>query len=140
MAAILDGDTITVLRDRQERRVRIAGIDALEMRQAFGQRSKEAMSDCAFAKDVEVQWSKKDGYGRTIGKVLSGDVDCGLRQIKLGMAWHYKAYAKEQARADRESYAAKENEAKADRRGLWSDASPTPPWEIRHHEKAAIQH
>jgi endonuclease YncB( thermonuclease family) len=137
---ILDGDTITVLHEQQETRVRIAGIDAPEKMQAFGQRSKQAMSDCAFGRDVEVQWGKIDRYGRTIGKVLSGGVDCGLRQIKLGMAWHYKAYAKEQTRHDREAYATSEDEAKTDRRGLWSDASPMPPWEYRGPEKATIQH
>ena len=138
VVAVLDGDTITVLHDRQETRVRIAGIDAPEKKQAFGQRSKQSMSDCAFSKEVEVEWKKLDRYGRTIGKVLSGGVDCGLRQIELGLAWHYKAYAKEQARADRDAYAASEEEAKADRRGLWGDADPIPPWDFRNPRKAAI--
>ncbi|MES2978024.1 MAG: thermonuclease family protein [Pseudomonadota bacterium] len=139
VVAVLDGDTITVLHDRQETRVRIVGIDAPEKRQAFGQRSKQSMSDCAFGKEIEIEWKKLDRYGRTVGKVLSGDVDCGLRQIELGMAWHYKAYAKDQARADREAYATVEDEAKADRRGLWSDANPTPPWDLRHPKNAVIQ-
>lgn len=130
--AVLDGDTIMVLREREQIRVRIAGIDAPEKKQAFGQRSKQAMSDCAFGKEVAVEWKKLDRYGRTIGKVIADGVDCGLRQIELGMAWHYKAYAKEQSREDREAYAAMEDQAKAQRRGLWVDADPVPPWEYRH--------
>ena len=74
--------------------MRIAGIDAPEKKQAFGQRSKQAMSDCAFGKDVEIEWKKLDRYGRTIGKVVGDGVDCGLRQIELGMAWHYKCVCK----------------------------------------------
>lgn len=132
VVAILDGDTITVLRDREQTRVRIAGIDAPEKKQAFGQRSKQAMSDCAFGKEVAVEWKKLDRYGRTIGKVIADGVDCGLRQVELGMAWHYKVYAKEQSRGDREAYAAAEDQAKADRRGLWADPDPVPPWEYRH--------
>ena len=78
------------------------------------------------------EWKKLDRYGRTIGKVTADGVDCGLRQVELGMAWHYKAYAKDQSREDRESYAGAEERAKAERRGLWSDADPVPPWEYRH--------
>lgn len=132
VVAVLDGDTITVLREREQTRVRIAGIDAPEKKQAFGQRSKQSMSDCAFGKDVVVEWKKLDRYGRTIGKVVADGVDCGLRQVELGMAWHYKAYAKDQSREDREAYAGAEDRAKAERRGLWVDADPTPPWEYRH--------
>lgn len=140
VVAVQDGDTITVLHERQQTRVRVAGIDAPEKKQAFGQRSKQSMSDCAFGKVVEVQWTKTDRYGRAIGKVMAGEVDCGLRQIELGMAWHYKAYAKEQARPDREAYAAAEDKAKADGRGLWSDAHPTAPWDFRHPEHHALNH
>ena len=84
--------------------------------------------------------SQLNGTLQSRADVLSGGVDYGLRQIELGMAWHYKAYAKEQARADREAYITSEDKAKADRTGLWCDANPTLPWEFRHPEKAATQH
>ena len=86
VVGITDGDTITVLIDRHEVKVRVAGIDAPEKRQPFGQRSKEQLSDCAFGKTVAVEWNKTDRYGRTIGKVIVGDVDCGLRQVQDGLA------------------------------------------------------
>lgn len=133
VVGIADGDTITVLlNEHKQVHVRIMGIDAPEKKQAFGQRSKQSMSDCAFGKEVQVEWNKVDRYGRTIGKVVADGVDCGRRQIELGHAWHYKAYAKEQTRDDRASYAAAEDKAKADRLGLWSDPDPMPPWEYRH--------
>lgn len=52
---ITDGDTITVLANNREIKIRVAGIDAPEMKQAFGQRSKEYLSDCAFGKSVSVE-------------------------------------------------------------------------------------
>ncbi len=57
----------------------------------------------------------------------------GLEQVRagLGLAWWYRAYAKEQTTADRARYAAAENEARAARRGLWIDINPVPPWEWR---------
>jgi len=118
VVGITDGDTVTVLVDRREVKVRVAGIDAPEKKQAFGQRSKEHLSDCAFGKAVAVEWSKTDRYGRTIGKVLADGVDCGLRQIQHGMAWHYKAYAKAQSTNDRAAYSEAESQAMNRKSGL----------------------
>ncbi|MEZ0318115.1 MAG: thermonuclease family protein [Methylophilaceae bacterium] len=42
-----------------------------------------------------IDGNKKDPYGRIVGKVLVNGTDCNLRQIKLGMAWHYKKYENE---------------------------------------------
>lgn len=132
VVGITDGDTVTVLVDRREVKVRVAGIDAPEKKQPFGQRSKEHLSDCAFGKSVAVEWNKTDRYGRTIGKVLADGVDCGLRQIQDGFAWHYKAYVNEQSATDRAAYAEAESQAQARKTGLWSDPHPIPPWEFRH--------
>lgn len=100
VVAVADGDTVTVLTDEHRQvKVRIAGIDAPEKSQAFGQAAKKAMSDCAFGKQAGVEWKKLDRYRRTIGKLTVDGVDCGLRQIELGLAWHYKAYEREQAAA-----------------------------------------
>jgi endonuclease YncB( thermonuclease family) len=132
VVSVADGDTLTILVDRREVKVRVAGIDAPEKKQAFGQRSKQAMSKCAYGKASQVEWDKTDRYGRTVGKVTVDGVDCGQRQIELGLAWHYKAYAKEQTPKDREAYGRAEEGAKADRLGLWTDSNPMPPWEYRH--------
>ena len=56
----------------------------------------------------------------------------GLEQIKAGMAWHYKYYQSEQTPEDRAFYADAEIQARASRRGLWTDASPIPPWDFRN--------
>lgn len=132
VVGITDGDTITVLVDRHEIKVRIAGIDAPEKKQAYGQRSKEHLSNCAFGKNVAIEGNKTDRYGRTIGKVIVDGVDCGLRQVQHGFAWHYKAYAKEQSAMDRVTYAEAESQAATHKSGLWSELHPTPPWEFRH--------
>lgn len=75
--AVADGDTLTLLEDQQMVHVRIAGIDAPEKGQPFGQASKQGLSKCAFGNQVEVEWHKRDLYGRTVGKVMAGTVDCG---------------------------------------------------------------
>ena len=134
VVGVSGGDTITVLDvDQVQHKVRLAGIDAPEKKQALGQKSKEALSDCAYGQQVEVQGSKLDRYGRLIGKVLVHEQDCNLRQIRLGMAWHYKLYMKEQPLEDRILYTNEENLARNNKLGLLRDPSPVPPWDFRHH-------
>lgn len=128
VVGVSDGDSITLL-DSENRRhkIRLQGIDAPEKAQAFGQKSKESLSNLVFQKTVEVHWSKKDRYGRTVGLVMVGGVDACLEQVKLGMAWHYKAYQGEQTLADQVLYDAAERIARHQRIGLWQDSSPIEP-------------
>ena len=136
VVGILDGDTITVLdSDQVQHRVRLSGIDAPEKRQAFGQRSKQALSDCAFDKQTVIEGTKFDRYKRLIGKVVVNGQDCNLNQVKLGMAWHYKKYQKEQPIQERLAYAAEEDTARLGKLGLWSEPNPIPPWDFRHPAK-----
>lgn len=132
VVGISDGDTLTVLdADRVQHRVRLAGIDAPERGQPFGQRAKEMLSACAYQQHAAVVGSKIDRYGRVVGKVLVQHTDCNLRQVELGMAWHYKAYAREQSAADRTEYSAAEATAREERRGLWKERDPVAPWAHR---------
>lgn len=133
VVGVSDGDTLTVLDDsKTQHKIRLAGIDAPEKSQAFGQRSKESLSALVFGKPVTVDATKTDKYGRAIGKVLIGGRDANLLQIRLGLAWHYKAYEKEQSIVDRKTYAEAEVEARNRRVGLWQDSKPIPPWDFRH--------
>jgi len=111
------------------------GIDAPEKKQAFGSRSKEALSALIFNKQVTVEYHKKDRYGRTLGKIVVAGVDANLEQIKAGLAWHYKKYQKEQSVEDRSLYAQAEEQARGLKRGLWRDVEPVPPWDWRKQQK-----
>jgi endonuclease YncB( thermonuclease family) len=132
VVGVADGDTITVLdADKVQHKIRLAGIDAPEKKQAFGNRSKESLSDLVFDKRVTVETVKRDRYGREIGKVLVNGRDVNLVQVKRGLAWHYKQYQREQSPTDQQSYAAAEVEARAAKLGLWRDVEQMPPWEFR---------
>lgn len=133
VVAIADGDTLTLLDNTQaQHKIRIAGIDAPEKRQDFGQRSKANLSGLAFNQAAVAACRKIDRYKRNLCVVSVAGRDVGLEQIRAGMAWHYKQYAKEQPTSERITYERAENEAKAKRLGLWVDAEPLPPWEWRH--------
>ena len=91
VVGVTDGDTITVLDgQRTQHKVRLAGIDAPEKAQAFGQRSKEHLSSLVFGRQVKVETEKQDRYGRTVGKVLVEGRDANLAMVVAGLAWHYK--------------------------------------------------
>ncbi len=136
VVGVADGDTLTVLdASRQQHKIRLDGIDAPEKAQPFGQRSKQSLSDLAYNRNVQVQTHKRDRYGRVVGKVLLDGTDLNLIQINRGMAWHYKAYAREQTPEDRASYASAEDVARDEKRGLWRDKEPTPPWDWRKSAK-----
>jgi endonuclease YncB( thermonuclease family) len=127
-----DGDTITILDSHNEQhRVRLAGIDAPEKGQPFGQRSKQNLSAMIAGRTVTVEFLKFDRYQRMVGKVMLDGRDICLEQIKAGMAWHYKKYDREQSAEDRALYAAAEDLARAARRGLWQDKDQVPPWDWR---------
>lgn len=136
VVGVADGDTITVLdADNVQHKIRLAGIDAPEKKQAFGNRSKESLSELAYDKTVTVETDKRDKYGRQVGKVVVNGQDVNLVQIERGMGWWYRQYQREQSPNDRKLYEAAENAAKAGKRGLWRDADPVPPWEYRHGTK-----
>lgn len=145
VVGVADGDTITVLdANHQQHKIRLAGIDAPEKDQPFGQRSKQAMSALVFGKEVDVQWNKHDKYKRIVGKVMVQPSDCptcpktldsSLAQLTVGLAWWYQKYAKEQSPEDAGRYEFAEHEARAKRVGLWVDGHPAPPWDWRKGER-----
>lgn len=137
VVGVSDGDTVTVLdATNTQWKIRLLGIDAPEKKQAFGNKSKEHLSGLVFNKQVQVEYSKKDKYGRTVGKITFNGVDANLEQVEAGMAWHFKKYQSEQSEANRAAYTQAEDQAKAAKRGLWLDHEPTPPWDWRKQQKA----
>jgi micrococcal nuclease len=127
---VSDGDTMTLLVDRKPVKIRLANVDAPEKKQAFGQRSKQSLSDICFGKDATYKTQAIDRYGRTVAVVTCAGVEANRAQVEKGMAWVYVHYNKDK------SLPAVQNAAKASRKGLWADASPVPPWQFRHPSKA----
>lgn len=126
---ISDGDTLTVLVDQQQIKVRLVEIDAPEKGQAFGNKSKQSLSALCFNKTAKLDDKGKDRYGRTLARVYCDGVDANTEQIRRGMAWVYDRYV-----TDRGLYSI-QDEAMAAKRGLWVDSQPVPPWEWRVKQK-----
>ena len=130
VVSVHDGDTLTVLVVKQQVKIRLAEIDAPELRQQFGQGSKQSLAELCFQQPAHVELLARDRYGRSVGKVRCREVDAGARQVATGMAWVYDRYSKPTSPL----YALQEA-AKAARRGLWADNDPVPPWEWRREKR-----
>ena len=134
---IADGDTLTLLdRSKQQHKVRLIGIDAPERKQPFGTVSRQNLAHLVFGKTVAVEWHKQDRYQRVLGKVLLDGQDINLKQIKAGLAWHYKRYDKDQGLADQRLYAEAQKAASLNGIGLWRDPAPVAPWDFRRNKAA----
>ena len=114
-----------------QNKIRLTGIDAPERGQSFGTKSKEHLSDAVAGEIVVMEYDKYDRYGRVLGKVLLSGEDVNLGQVRAGLAWHYKKYQGEQTVADRVTYSDAEMDARRNKRGLWGDPEPMPPWDYR---------
>ena len=143
---IADGDTVTIVDDSgKKHRIRLAGIDAPEKNQPYGDISTQGLNILVSGRIVTIEYEKRDRYKRIVGKVLvdpPGEVFCmaldcvkkidaGLEQIKRGLAWHYKKYQGEQSVEDRGTYGEAEVGARDKLLGLWKSNEPMAPWEWR---------
>ena len=131
VVGITDGDTLTLQVKRQQFKIRIAGIDAPERLQAWGDRSKTNISRLTLNQTAVADCPKVDRWGLKICKVNVNAVDIGLEQVTDGMAWWYGKYAKELTPEDQSLYEHAELMAKLRRLGLWGDTNPVPPWDFR---------
>lgn len=129
---VADGDTITVLApDGRQRKIRLNGIDSPEIGQEFGQASKRHLTKLILDRNVTVSGRKVDRYGRLVAKITIGDRDINLEQLRAGMAWYFRKYAGDVAIEDQQVYEKAESDARTERRGLWEQLNPSPPWEYR---------
>ncbi|HSE01448.1 MAG TPA: thermonuclease family protein [Burkholderiales bacterium] len=127
VVSVHDGDTLTVLIESRSVRVRLTDIDAPELRQPFGTRSRQSLSSLCFGKVASLDVRGQDRYNRTLARVTCSGTDANAEQVRRGYAWTFTRYA----RTDSPLFAI-EHEARAAHRGLWQDPAPVAPWEWRN--------
>lgn len=126
VVGITDGDTLTCLSaERRQIKVRLAQIDAPERAQPFGQRSKRALSELVFSRNVVLDVESTDRYRRSVATVIVAGKDINLEMVRTGMAWAYDRYVHDPR------YFVVQRNAKDNRVGLWADKSPIRPSEWR---------
>ena len=126
---VYDGDSVLVDAAGKKTKIRLYGIDAPELSQEFGDKSRALLSRLIEKKKITVSVTGEDKYGRLIGVIFIDGMDVNALMLKNGAAWHYKDYDKSTEYAELESLARKE------RLGLWATRSIMAPWEYRKQNK-----
>jgi endonuclease YncB( thermonuclease family) len=125
VVGISDGDTVTVLINRRQFKIRLDAIDAPEIGQDFGSKSKSHLSALIFGKVITGKTLGQDKYDRNLCRLFVGDIAVNSEMIRSGLAWHYVEYSDDQELASLQS------QAIAQRANIWSESGPIPPWEWR---------
>ncbi|WP_276352018.1 thermonuclease family protein, partial [Escherichia coli] len=131
---VLDGDTIEVktlpakiVVYEVPIRVRLINIDAPEKKQPFGRWSRNQLKALLAGQSVTVSYTQTDRYGRIVGRVFTTNgTEASRFMVQSGAAWVYERYNTDK------SLPALQREAQEQKRGLWADTNPVPPWEWRH--------
>lgn len=80
---VIDGDTIAI----RNMRIRLAGIDAPELHNAWGQKAKWALFAICKGQVITARISGRDTYGRAVATChLPDGRDIGAELVKLGLA------------------------------------------------------
>ena len=125
IVGVYDGDSATLLTGSNDQvKIRLAEIDAPEKKQPYGNRSKQALSDLIFGKQVTARVVTIDRYGRTVARLYVGDVDVSREMVRAGAAWVYRQYNQDTSLLDVEA------DARRARRGLWGlpETERQEPW------------
>ena len=133
VVAVADGDSFTLVdKDRKRHRVRLAEVDAPELKQPFGAASRKSLAEICLKKPATLAVVETDAYKRVIGKLKCADIDANVEQVRRGMAWV-------RAGSILPNSPLPEMEANARLRGLglWAGEKPEPPWEWRKRQAAA---
>ncbi len=134
---VVDGDSL-VVRDRgRDREVRLYGIDAPEWNQPYGREARDHMLSYRW-KVVECEiMTPKDRYGREICILRYGGKCINEELVRLGLAWVWPWSCKAKEVCSR--WSAAQDDAIRNRRGLWRDGNPEPPWEYRQRPAESSQ-
>ncbi len=122
---VVDGDTVWVSSNNVLLKVRITGIDAPEICQAWGVEAREALKRRALRQPVTVTYQRLDDYGRLLGRVDLGNEDLGRWMVSQGHAWSY-GYRNYPG-----TYAAEQRVAMDLHLGLFAQAAPEVPRHFR---------
>lgn len=117
---VIDGDNIDVMIGSAVVRVRLFGIDAPELEQAFGQQARASLSGAILGKDVVVEIPSS--YNGELGLVSYNGKDINGGLVRIGLAWCDRSNG---------TYSQLQEEARYAKRGLWSNPNPIPPWDFR---------
>lgn len=132
VSKVIDGDTIELLAKTSKEnpynhiiklKIRLYGIDAPELKQAYGKEAKEYLSALVLKQEVSLIIENKDKYERIVGTIFLKGKDINKEMVKNGYAHAYESFSKK--------YLAEQADTKMFKLGLWQDEKAVKPSEFR---------
>ena len=135
VATVIDGDTIEI----RDQRIRLHGIDAPESSQwctdeagatiRCGQQAALALDSLLNGSTVRCEVVDTDRYGRAVATCYVGEININAWLVRQGWALAYRKYSTD--------YVADEQQAQAQRRGIWQ-YDFEEPWAYRASRRGAV--
>ncbi len=126
-----DGDTLTIEHHvnwwTENLKIRLARIDAPELKQKFGKEARDRLMDLCDQQTVHVKPTGTDLHRRIVAEISKDNTSINEALVRDGYARWYQAYDKHDDAMRR-----LQSQANSQKRGLWNDPSAVPPWEFRH--------
>lgn len=127
---VLDGQTIVVSASNRKMTLMLAGVDAPELKQEFGDVAQQHLASLILNKGVEVEIGEMR-LNNVLAKVYCNRIDMALQMIRDGVAWYDVSANRELTELERRLYGEAQAAARNEQRGMWHDGSPMPPWDWR---------
>ena len=128
VTAVTDGDTIKVMVNGVEKKIRLYGVDTPEKRgnQPYWKEARDFTNEYCMGKNVTLDVKNTDRYGRTIAWVFVEGKEISLNEalVENGLAWWYEYYAKR-------DYNLRDAEIRAKKKklGIWgASVAPINPY------------
>lgn len=123
---VINGDSVVLLtEDRQEVKIRLAGIDCPEKKQDYGQKATIFVRELCCNKVVRVCTAGTDVHDRILGILYVDSINVNEALVRHGLAWHYVRYSGSHRLDSLGQLARKE------KLNIWSMDKLVPPWEYR---------
>jgi endonuclease YncB( thermonuclease family) len=138
VVSVMEGDVINVLMPSEDRLVlRVAGIDAPELTQEFGQKAVLTLAKMVEGKEVMATAITQDESRRYVTILNSNGRDVGLFMLLNGLAWTLEEDLEAMPEELAETYRTAVAEARAAKRGLWGGPHQIEPRRWREMVKKA---
>jgi micrococcal nuclease len=124
---VTDGDTLWVrpASGGEPVQIRLIDLDAPEGCQTYGPEAKHALRERVLHRKVQVRTHGVDTYQRVLARIDHRGEDVNAWLVRFGYAWSMSFHGKQGP------YAALEEQARRERKGLWALPGATDPRSFR---------
>lgn len=131
VSRVVDGDTIVVILNGREEKVRLIGIDTPERGRPYFNEAKQKTAELVLGKKVKMEKdvSERDRYGRLLRYVYVGNIFVNAELVKQGYAMAY-THPPDVKYSD--LFVKLQQEARNAGRGLWQTASDSGNSEVQN--------